>query len=171
MGTHTLHFAKNNDGMSVLESNLVVQKLISPTSVKKKAKMKVGGDSAGVGGRMRQSFRPFAWSWGPNEERPMWTTLFDCVNALCVAVGGYSGDVKDIFSVAIIDHKESTKLAIKDTYNGIRVCQCFTHVLRNARSKKGRFAGAKDEKKKQVDWFVRQVSLIENNWFNFNYLD
>ena len=64
MGTHTLHFAKNNDGMAVLESNLVVQKLIAPTSVKKKAKMAVGGDSAGVGGRMRQSFLPFRLELG-----------------------------------------------------------------------------------------------------------
>ena len=122
---------------------------------------------------MRQSFRPFAWCWGPNEERPMWTTLFNCVNLLCVAVGGYTGDVKEIFGVAIIDHKESTKTAIKDTYSDVVVCQCFTHVMRNARSKKSSFQGTKEEKKRQVRWFVRQVrvcSLCICPSINFHYL-
>ena len=158
MGTHTLHFAPHNDDLDKVKANAIVagvSKAPSASAIKANSALATKGKN----GKFRQSFRPFAFAWGPNEERPVWNLLFDCINRLSVAVGRYQGDVGALFGVGVIDHKESTRSTMQDKYPGITVCQCFTHILRNARAKKGKFVGDTHQRRLQADWFANQVIM------------
>jgi hypothetical protein len=162
MGTHTLTFSPNNNNLVRLTENLEVGGVLrmnsarSPSAVEQAEEAKARGQ----GGKYRQSFRPIMWIWGPNEEAPIWQSGFDAIFKLASSVLDFSCEKTELVGVGIGDHKPSTMRVFKDNFPESLWLQCFTHLIRNARSRKGKFVGTSEEKERQVSWFVDQVKYI-----------